>query len=124
MPTVQPHDFEASIRIFSAAEGGRTIPPWNRIRWDFNYADEMPTIALYMIHPLFVDASGDALADGMPMPIGIDLLARMTIVVEEMRPFHREKLSVGTRFFCCEGSRRCASGVVTKITGLASAREQ
>jgi translation elongation factor EF-Tu-like GTPase len=123
MPAARQPEFEATIRIFSTEEGGRITPPHNRIRWDFNYADELPQVGIYMIHPVFVNGSGDALPDGVPMPIGVDLHAQMTIIIEQMRAFHRERLSVGTRFFCCEGSRRCAAGVVTKITGLGLAAE-
>ena len=121
-PARQP-DFEATIRIFSTAEGGRKTPPYNRIRWDFNYADELPQNALYMIHPVFVDEFGHALQDGVPMPIGVDLAAQMTVLNVEMRGFHSERLTVGTHFFCCEGHHRCAAGVVTKVTGLSETNE-
>lgn len=54
-------DFEASIRILRTDEGGRTTAPFNGIRWDFNYADELPQVGLYMIFPDFVDEKGNSL---------------------------------------------------------------
>ena len=56
-----PDDFEAMIRIFSTAEGGRMSPPFNGIRWDFAYAESQAVGELYMIHPDFYDARGDSL---------------------------------------------------------------
>jgi hypothetical protein len=35
---------------------------------------------------------------------------------------HRERVQVGTSFYCHEGSRRVAVGRVTKITGLLDER--
>ena len=117
----QLDDFEAIIRIFSTDEGGRLTPPFNGIRWDFAYADDdVPTTTgLYMIWPDFVDEAGDSLPTDQALPIGVALQARMTIVVDEMRSkLHRERISVGTQFYCHEGSKRVASGTVTKVTGL------
>jgi len=120
----QPDDFEAIVKIFSTDEGGRLTPPFNGIRWDFAYAgDDVPTSGLYMIWPDFVDEAGDSLSTDQALPIGVPLQARMTIVVDEMRlKLHRERLSVGAQFYCHEGSKRVASGTVTKVTGLFAER--
>jgi hypothetical protein len=112
-------DFEARIRIYSAAEGGRLTPPYNGIRWDFAYADEEPADTLYMIWPDFVDQEGNSRSTDSPLPIGEELPARMRILVDEMREqVHRGRVASGVRFFCHEGSKRVAEGVVTRITGL------
>jgi translation elongation factor EF-Tu-like GTPase len=112
-------DFEAEIRILRFDEGGRRTAPFNGIRWDFNYAFELPTANLYMIWPDFFDALGVSRSYDRPLPIDVALPARMTIVVEAMRTaVHQKQIEVGTHFYCCEGPQRVAEGRVTKITGL------
>jgi len=120
----QPDDFEAIIQIFSPEDGGRMTPPFNGIRWDFAYAgDHVPTDGLFMIWPDFFNEKGDSLPTDQPLPIGVGLRARMTVVVDEMRAcLHRARISVGVAFYCHEGSKRVAAGTVTKITGLFAER--
>jgi hypothetical protein len=120
---VVPDDFEAVIRIFSEAEGGRTTPPFNGIRWDFAYASDGVVNQIYMIWPDFFALSGDSLPTDAPLPIGVDLSARMTIVVDEMRDqLHRARIEPGVEFYCHEGSKRVAIGWVTRVTGLHEVR--
>jgi hypothetical protein len=114
-----PDDFEAKIRIFSREEGGRSKPPYNGIRWDFCYFEDLAADNLWMIWPDFFVERGDSLAINEPLPIGNELSARMTILVDEMRAeVHRKRLHVGAQFYCHEGPRRVAIGYVTRITGL------
>lgn len=114
-----PDDFEAKIRIMGHEEGGRLKPPFNGIRWDFCYAEDSPQDALWMIWPDFFDDSGDSLPKNLPLPVGVELSVRMTVLVDNMRAqVHRQRIKVGTQFFCHEGSKRVAEGQVTKITGL------
>lgn len=116
-------DFEATIRILTEAEGGRMNPPFNGIRWDFAYASDKPAENLYMIHPDFYSQSGDSLPTDAPLPLGVDLPARMTIVVDEMREqVHRARIEPGVEFYCHEGSKRVAVGRITRITGLHNSR--
>ena len=76
-----PHDdFEANVRILSAAEGGRRTPAFNGIRWDFAYAEGQPPGTLYMIWPDFFAADGQSLPTDQPMPVGVELSARMMIL--------------------------------------------
>jgi len=120
---VIPDDFEAVIRIFSENEGGRKTPPFNGIRWDFAYASDGVVNQIYMIRPDFFAISGDSLPTDTPLPIGVDLSARMTIVVDEMREqLHRARIEPGVEFYCHEGSKRVAIGRVTRITGLHDVR--
>ena len=113
------NDFEAIIRIFAAAEGGRNSSAFNGVRWDFGYADDPPDSGIYAIHPDFFDEDGSSLPTDKPLPIGIELPARMIIVRNEMREkVHRSRISEGTKFYCQEGGRRVAEGKVTRITGL------
>ena len=118
-----PDDFEASIRIFAHEEGGRNSPPFNGIRWDFCYAEDSAIEHLWMIWPDFMDEKGDSLPTDKPLPIGVNLTARMTILVDKMRSeVHRERVAIGSTFYCHEGSKRVAFGRVTKITGLFNER--
>lgn len=122
MSTLKPaiaDDFEATIRIFRADEGGRVTPPFNGIRWDLNYANELPSVDIFMVWPIFCDEAGEPFPSDTPLPIDTHLNARMYVVVDEMRSsVHRTRIQFGTRVFCCEGQRRVAEGQVTKITGL------
>jgi uncharacterized protein YlaI len=114
-----PDDFEAVIRIFSTEEGGRLTPPFNGIRWDLCYAEDRPEDQLWMIWPDFLDQFHNSLPKDQPLPIGVELLARMTIVIDERRDeIHRKRITVGTTFYCQEGNKRVAIGHVARITGL------
>jgi translation elongation factor EF-Tu-like GTPase len=111
-------DFEARIRVFTAAEGGRKTPVFNGIRWDFAYLDDPDVNCLYCIYPDFYAENGDSLSDE-PIPIDVELPARMYILRDDMRcSVHRSRLAVGTEFYCQEGGTRVAHGIVTRITGL------
>lgn len=116
-------DFEATIRILTESEGGRRTPPFNGIRWDFCYAEDDPSDNLYMIWPDFHDPDGNSLPTDAPLPLGVELRARMTVVIDEMREqTHRARIKPGVGFYCHEGSRRVAVGRVTVVTGLHDAR--
>jgi hypothetical protein len=117
-PHTFPHDFEALIRIFPPSEGGRHAPAFNGIRWDISYPDETPN-QLYMVWPDFVDKEGESRSATEVLPVGAEIRAYMTVVADEMRAdVHRQRIRVGTKFFCNEGPRRVAEGSVTKIVGL------
>src|SRR6267143_6251151 len=72
-------DFEALIRIYSPRQGGREHPPCNGIRWKFAYADDPVGDTLYAIWPDFLDEKGDSLPEDVPLPIDVELPARMTV---------------------------------------------
>lgn len=122
-------DFEAVIRILSAEEGGRKAPCFNGIRWDFAYAEDAARTpgavpGLFMISPDFFDQRGDSIATHRALPQGVDLQARMTVVVDESRArIHRARIRPGTKFHCHEGPHVVAVGWVTRLTGLMLARD-
>jgi translation elongation factor EF-Tu-like GTPase len=114
-----PDDFEAVIQIYTAEEGGRVTPVFNGIRWDLCYAEDRAEAGIYMIWPDFIDHDQNSLPTSQPLPIGVELSARMVILVDEMRErVHRQRIKVGSKFYCHEGAKRVAFGRVTKITGL------
>lgn len=114
-------DFEATIRVYLPAEGGRQTPPHNGVRWDFAYAADQTADSLYMIWPDFCQPNGCSYPTDQPLPVGVNLHARMFILNNKLRAeLHRVRIAVGVRFYCHEGPRRVAEGVVTRITGLSS----
>ena len=109
-------DFQAEITILTAAQGGRETPPSNGIRWDFRYPEDDLSEGIYMIHPIFLDENKTPIPKGQPLSGTID--AFMFILIEEAVDFHRKRISVGTDFYCVEGSRTVAIGKVTKLIAL------
>ena len=117
-------DFEATIRILRADEGGRSSRPRNGIRWDLCYASDDPQDGIWMIWPDFLDANGESRSEAEELPVDSPLPAKMLVVSDEIREeAHRHEITVGTRFYCHEGGRRVAEGVVTRITGLVRKRQ-
>ena len=116
-------DFEATIRILTEAEGGRKTAPYNGIRWDFSYVTDDSSDELYMIWPDFYGPDGASLPTDTPLPLGVDITARMFVVSDEMREqIHRARIKPEVKFYCNEGAHRVAVGRVTRITGLHNAR--
>ncbi|MEH6638591.1 MAG: hypothetical protein V7717_04905 [Porticoccaceae bacterium] len=112
-----PDDFEATITILTTEEGGRETPPFNGIRWDFQYKENNPEGEIYMIWPEFIDENNDAIEKGIPLTG--TLKARMHIVNQEMKNIvHVPRMQVGTEFYSVEGPKKVAKGVITKLTGL------
>lgn len=117
-------DFEATIRILTAEEGGRTTAPFNGIRWDFAYREDQAADSLYMIWPDFYGPSGDSLPTDAPLPIGVEIPARMTVVAHETRDsIHGARVRPGVEFYCHEGRQRVAVGRVTRVVGLRGASQ-
>ena len=112
-------DFEATVVIYSEAEGGRRTPVRNGIRWDLAYADDDPADTNYMIWPDFFSYLDGSPLPADSLPIGVPLVGRFVILNDDIRrDVHQARISVGTRFYCRTGSRRVAAGTVTRVTGL------
>ena len=110
-------DFEARITILTEAQGGRKTPPVNGIRWDFLYAQDDPADGIFMIWPDFCDADGTSFSTDTQLKG--TLHARMHIARKEgIATHHQGKLQEGTEFYCVEGPKKVAKGVVTKLTGI------
>ena len=69
-----------------------------------------------MIWPEFEDGDGGLFPDSVPVPM--NGTARMWILVDEMRPIHRERIQIGVKGLFMEGPRQVAESVVTRIVGL------
>lgn len=109
-------DFEAEVTILTAEQDGRKTPVFNGIRWDFRYSEDQPSDGVYMIHPYFLDQSRAHIPK--ENPLSGTMPALMLIVIDDMIDFHRKRISVGSGFFCVEGSHICANGRVTKLLEL------
>lgn len=111
-------DFRVTYNIFSQEEGGRHMPTFQGIRWDFYYDHpENPKSVLSMIWPEFEDKEGNVItaSDLMIPKYGI---ARMWIMSEDMIDFHREKIKVGTHGFFMEGGRKVGECDVIELINL------
>ena len=108
-------DFAVRYRLISQADGGRRRT-FQHLRCDFMYEGDKPEQGIYCIHPEFLDSNNIPVEEN----IEIDLEGRATmwILFNEMRDFHRKKISEGTRGYFMEGSRKIGSLVVEEILGL------
>jgi hypothetical protein len=110
-------DFEGFVRILTEREGGRRSPPFNGIRWDLRYFSQGDDQAS-MVWPEFIDELGDTIP--VDRPVTGFVKARFYVISEAMRSFHHQQARPGVGFFCVEGVKVCAAGVITRVTGLAS----
>lgn len=83
------------------------------------YADDFAKSGAYKVPhsdvwPQFLDRDGKELDPTVPLEGSLD--AVMHIIFPEMVSVHLKRLERGTRFYCMEGSRRVAEGVVTELS--------
>lgn len=111
--------FEVSYRFLTAEEGGRKALPHQHTRWDFLYDGDDPVAdGIWMIWPEFLSDGRDVLPEGEVPTTG---RALMYIVNLDNEPYHRERLSVGTRGYFVEGPKVVAACEVVAIHGLSAA---
>ena len=112
----EPADFRVSYRFFSPDEVGHNLPPQQHTRWDFMYfGDDMQRDGMYMIWPEFLSP------DGMVLPAGevpLAGFADMYVLFPESRPYHSERMRVGTDGYFMEGPNKVASCSIVAILGL------
>ena len=112
------HNFEVEYRILSESEGGRKTVPSQGIKWDFSY--EHPSHKandLFMIWPQFLDENGKVFSKSKG-PVPRTGKARMWIVSDDMKKYHRDKIYVGMKAYGMEGPMVVANYVVTKMVGF------
>lgn len=91
----------------------------NGIRWAFVYAEDVERLGAVLapqsdVWPEFLNEAGASLPITVPL-IG-DFNAVMHIVFDNMVEVHFQRLALGTKFFCMEGSRKAAEGFVTSLS--------
>ena len=112
-----PEDFIVSYELFPETKGGRKAT-YQHLRCDFLYKDDDPfNGGIFMIHPEFIDESGQPWGSDTPVPLNGH--ATMWILVAEMREkVHRARIEVGTEGYFVEGSRKIGKVCVEQIVGL------
>ena len=117
--------FEARIRILLPDEGGRKLPPYNGVRWNFRYAMGEESRHFYPLYPDFYrPETGESWQKLLPLPVNEWLFARMYCIDNASRiQVHQMFVRPGTVFYGCEGSRIIAEGTVTRLTGLFEDRQ-
>jgi hypothetical protein len=113
-----PHDFVVEYHILTHEEGGRKMPVYQGIRWDFWYEYEgHEDNFLFMIWPEFLDDNGMVITS-TEKPVPANGQARMWIVTDKMRKYHQDKIHVGMKGFAHEGPKVVATYIVKELTGL------
>ena len=107
-------DFEADIRFFSHAEGGRRNQPRQGYRPDIHWDADTSNV-IWMIWPRFLDQNGAELPDMAEVPQSCQ--ARFYIFSPESASLLAQQgwLSIGAGFHIVEGDHRVAACRVTKI---------
>jgi hypothetical protein len=116
-----PADFRVKYRFLLADEGGRQSgPPFQGYRSDFWYEYEgADKNKVFIIHPEFEDENGNTILYD-DRPVHKEGTALMWILFPQKRPFHSEKIHVGTKGYFMEGARRVAECTVIEILALKS----
>lgn len=108
--------FEVSYRFLTVDEGGRKAPPQQHTRWDFLYDEDDPsTDSIWMIWPEFITPDRQVLPEGEVPSTG---RALMYLVNVDNEPYHRARISIGTKGAFVEGPRKVAVCEVVAIHGL------
>ncbi len=111
-------DFRVRYRFFSRDEGGRNHLPFQGIRSDFWY--EHPNHEanwLFMIWPEFENQNGEIILDNQ-IPVPKEGTARMWIINEQSRPYHKERIVIGTKGCFREGERATGECEVIELMAL------
>lgn len=101
-------NFKVKYQFYSEEQGGRKSLPIQGYRSDFSYNEQA-----FMIHPSFEDEEGNLLEQGKQA--NESGVARMIILNQNMIPFHKENLHIGTKGFFIEGARKVAECEVIEL---------
>jgi hypothetical protein len=114
-------DFRIEYRFYLIEEGGRQNLPLQGYRSDFWYdkEDDAHIGMVFMIWPEFENELGEIILDDKTFvsPKGT---ARMWIIDEKRRAYHRDNIKVDMNGYLMEGSRRIAECRVIELLGLGS----
>ena len=111
-------DFRVKYRFYSPEEGGRKTIPYQGYRSDFWYPHEGGNErSVFMIWPEFEDEDGSVILE-TDTPIKQKGTARMIIVANKMREYHKIRIRKGTKGYFIEGSRKVAECEVIEVIGL------
>lgn len=107
-------DFKVHYRFYTQEEGGKRISmPHQGIRSDFYYEHDNHTLGgVFIIWPEFEDDFGELIPSGEVLKEGI---ARMFIINDELRSYHKERIEIGTIGYFIEGGRSAECEVIELI---------
>jgi len=109
--------FEVLYHFLGSEDGGRKAPPHQHTRWDFLYdGDDPAKDSIWMIWPEIVGPDGEIFPEG---EVPLTGRALMYIVNLDNEPYHRNRISVGTKGYFVEGPHKVASCEVVAMHGLA-----
>lgn len=113
-----PADFKVRYRFYREDDGGLKSIPFQGYRSDFWYPyDAHYPTSIYMIWPEFEDEHGSIITE-KNNPVPATGIARMWILVPEMRNYHKDKIHIGLKGYFMEGERKVAECEVIEINGL------
>jgi hypothetical protein len=114
-------DFRIRYRFYSSEEGGRQTLPFQGIRSDFWYDHpDHKANWLFIIWPEFEDQNGEVLLDNTT-PVLKNGTARMWIINEQNKIYHKERIRIGTIGWFREGARVTGECEVIEILALKDA---
>jgi hypothetical protein len=117
--TIRGHsaDFIVKYRLYATADGGRKVT-FQHLRCDFMYeGDDPQTDGVWMIHPEFLDESGDPIQDSNP--VALDGKASMWILFPQHRKAtHSLRAKIGVRGHFMEGARKVGDVEIIEIVDL------
>lgn len=100
----------------------KNAKPHQGMRTDFLYATDDPQCdGIYMIWPEFLDRNGLVITDTSPAAIALQGKANMWIVSDEMKPYHHQRLKVGTKGYWVRGPYKVAKVTVIEMFNRTSA---
>lgn len=116
-------DFVVEYEI-ELCEELKNAKPHQGMRTDFLYeSDEPQDDGFYMIWPEFIDRNGLVITDTSPAAIASQGKANMWIVSDEMKPYHLQRLKVGTKGYLVRGPFKVAKVTVIEVFIRTSADE-
>lgn len=111
-------DFVVEYEIDLAPEL-RSVKPSQGMRSDFLYKGDSPHAdGIHMIWPEFLDESGQVITEKNPEKISPKGKANMWVLLDERRPYHAQRIEIGTEGFWVIGSFKLAKVRVIKIGSL------
>jgi hypothetical protein len=104
--------------FLSAEEGGRkTGPPAQGYRSDFKYAEDEVENRLWIIHPEFLDDSGNVILD-KTIRVPNSGTAKMWILSEHLVSMHKSRIRIGQKGYFMEGPHKTAECEIIELVGL------
>lgn len=97
----------------------KNAKPHQGMRTDFLYDGDDPQVdGIFMIWPELLDESGEVIKDSTPGSAPAKGRANMWVLADEMKEYHANRLSVGTKGYWVRGSFKVANVTVVKLGSL------